>query len=180
MILKILASLCIFKRKAVQHSVERYQILIKEYLFRDRNVIQLARFETVRDIECVYFHIGCQLDRFCEENNESILVPYLLSGLIHTDGKVYIPLDKIKNPDLIEYISALLNLLANVSLSRHTSHRDEIFAYYGLSFNHVFACMKNYNLSCKLRAAYLRFGRIYFIDVDSRKSLSSQHNRCFL
>ncbi|CAG9333740.1 unnamed protein product [Blepharisma stoltei] len=180
MVLKILTSLCIFKKKGIERPVQRYQKLVKEFLFINGKPLKLAKFDTVQGKECVHFHIETSVEQFCEMNSESKLVPYLLRGVMHTDGQVYIPLEEINDMNIIDYLASLIDLLSGSSLMRSTSFKNEIFYHYGLSFQHCFSCMKNVKLNTRLRTAYMTFLRIFFIDVEPRISLSISHNRCFL
>jgi hypothetical protein len=81
---------------------------------------------------------------------------------------------------LTKYVCAVLELLANLCLSRNNSSLNVITGELGASFDIVFECMKDTRVPAKLRLQFIKLCRVLYIDRHPSIPLEEVHDFCFL
>lgn len=81
---------------------------------------------------------------------------------------------------LVDYISAILELLSSMCMSRNESNAQRIIKEMNLTFEHLFSCMRNPNIHCKLRKHYTMLCRVLYVDRDPQMPITECANRIFM
>lgn len=176
LILRILASLCLREKRGAAN----YQYLIREKLFQaqpSQNLCVFWNYNAKQCIELVYrgisserlIELSPQLKEIALEVTDAGQKHYLLPIPALADYKL-----------LTKYVCAVLELLANLCLSRNNSSLNVITGELGASFDIVFECMKDTRVPAKLRLQFIKLCRVLYIDRHPSIPLEEVHDFCFL
>ena len=176
LVLMILASFCVHKNKGIQ----KYQRLIESNLFSSISRIKLLEFITINEIECIGFLPGDFSMDFFLDNNPRLMSLYQKS-LIHPviDTRLIDIVTLNPHNHLINYVSAFLDLLINLCISRYESAKPKIQETFELTSHYVLSCLTNKKLHLKLRIRFMKLARVLYLDVNPIIPLTKTKDRCF-
>lgn len=96
-----------------------------------------------------------------------------------TDIKYVHYVEKLTDKKIVEYVAAVLELLANMCLSRHKAAIEKVSNRLGLRFHHLHECIDNKDIPTKIRRGYLKLCRVIFVDRDPFTFLTEYKNRSY-
>lgn len=176
LILRILASLCLRQKKGAAN----YQYLIREKLFQSppsQNLCVFWNYNAKQCIELVYRSISAE--RLMDQNPQLREIALTVAGA----EKVHflLPIHALgEYPLLTKYMCAVLELLANLCLSRNQASIHVLTDQLGASFDIVFQCMQDARIPPKLRLQFIKLCRVIYIDRHPSIPLEEIHDFCFL
>ena len=78
----------------------------------------------------------------------------------------------------IKYVCAVLNLYANMCLSRYRN-AVKLIKEKGLRYDHIYEALYNPNVHYKFKESYYFIARVLLIDIDPYFSVLKTRNRCY-
>lgn len=176
LVLMILASFCVHQNKGLQ----KYQSLIEMNLFQDSCNIKLLAFATIEETECIEFLTGSDIFAHFFKNNPTIASLYENSGMQTRVDSKFIPIASLSSSKaLVNYVSAFIDLLCNLCLSRYESVKPKIQKNFEITSHYIMACIKNPNLHLKIRLHFMKLARVMYLDVNPIVTLTRDKDRCF-
>ena len=176
LILRILASLCLRQKQGAAN----YQYLIREKLFQSpptRNLCVFWNYNAKQCIELVYRGISPERLMELSPQLQEIALEVTEAGQKH----YLFPIPALADyPLLAKYVCAVLELLANLCLSRNNASLNVLTGELGASFDIVFQCMQDARVPAKLRLQFVKLCRVLYIDRHPSIPLEETHDFCFL